>query len=140
MRQVKNLPSDAYLQIVGVMPILCVDLVIRNSEGKYLLVKRNNEPLKGQWWVPGGRVFKGESLQEAAIRKAREELSLEISSLVPVGYQEYFLGEYHSVGFVFTGTVADEDVVLDSQSNAWGFFPTLPSGFIIVPFEKVGQC
>ena len=38
------------------LPILCVDLIIQNSEGEFLLVKRDNHPIKGYDWVPGGRM------------------------------------------------------------------------------------
>lgn len=57
------------------MPILCVDLLIIH-EDKCLLLKRDNEPAKGQFWFPGGRVRKFESIENAAIRIAKEETSL----------------------------------------------------------------
>ena len=41
------IPEDLYKQILSVMPIICVDVVIRNDKGQYLLVQRKNEPLKG---------------------------------------------------------------------------------------------
>lgn len=145
MLQVGYLKDKDYRRIVGTMPILCVDVVLRDSDGMYLLVKRTNEPLKGQWWVPGGRVYKGESLEQAAIRKAREELSLEISSPKLLGYHEYFLGNYHTVSFVFAGVVASMDTlswqvpILDSQNSGWGLFTDLPDEFDIMPFGEVGR-
>ncbi|KAL6042772.1 Nudix hydrolase domain-containing protein [Balamuthia mandrillaris] len=45
-------------------------VVVRNSEGKFLLVKESRN--RG-WWVPGGRVEMGESFTEAAIRETKEE-------------------------------------------------------------------
>lgn len=131
--------ADAeYLRIVDTMPILCVDLVLRDSRGGYLLVKRNNEPLKDQWWVPGGRVYKGERLEEAAHRKMREELSIEIASLSLIGYHEYLLvSGHHSVSFVFTGTIPDStNIMLDGQSSEWGLFPALPDEFDIQPLVE----
>ena len=77
-----------YKQILEVLPILCVDVVIRNRRGEYLLVKREGEPLKGQWWVIGGRVLKGETLEQAAIRKAKSEVSVTLQELHPIGYCE----------------------------------------------------
>ena len=140
MLQVENrlIPPEEYQRIVDVMPILCVDLVLYNSLGWYLLVLRNNEPLKGQWWVPGGRVHKGETLVQAATRKAQEELSVDVSSLRLVGYHEYLpstlYGNRHVVSFVFTGMVETTNVVLDSQSSALGLFADLPTEFTIMPF------
>ncbi len=66
---------ELYRQILESMPIACVDVAIV-AEGKVLLVRRQDDPAKGQWWVPGGRVRKGETLKEAARRKALEEVGL----------------------------------------------------------------
>lgn len=60
------------------MPIACVDLIIV-CQDKYLLMKRNNPPAKNQWWFCGGRVMKGETIEHAAIRKAKEETGLDVS-------------------------------------------------------------
>ena len=59
------IPAEQYKEIIKVLPILCVDIVIKNNRGEYLLVKRAHEPLKGRWWVVGGRVHKGESIEQA---------------------------------------------------------------------------
>lgn len=66
---------DLYRQILQSMPIACVDVAIV-ADGKVLLVRRKDDPARGQWWVPGGRVRKGETLKEAARRKALEEVGI----------------------------------------------------------------
>jgi 8-oxo-dGTP diphosphatase len=48
-------------------------------EDAVLLVRRNNEPGKGRWSLPGGLVELGESLDEALKREIMEELSVEVS-------------------------------------------------------------
>jgi ADP-ribose pyrophosphatase YjhB (NUDIX family) len=58
------------------MPSACVDVIILSRQG-VLLVWRDNEPAKDQWWLPGGWVLKGELLAECAVRKAREEVGLD---------------------------------------------------------------
>ena len=42
-------------------------------DGKILLIKRANEPYKGEITVPGGRKKRGESLREACAREMKEE-------------------------------------------------------------------
>src|SRR5204863_6533075 len=42
-----------------------------------LLLKRDNEPAKGRYWFPGGRINKLELIKEAALRKAKEETNLD---------------------------------------------------------------
>lgn len=70
------IPEDLYQQILQHMPIPCVDITIV-SDGAVLLVKRGDAPACGEWWVPGGRVLKGEMMRETARRKAREEVGVE---------------------------------------------------------------
>lgn len=70
------IPNELYYQILDNLPIACVDIAIV-SDGAVLLVKRKDAPAKGQWWVPGGRVSKGEMMKETALRKAREEVGVE---------------------------------------------------------------
>lgn len=70
------IPWQLYRQILETMPIPCVDIAVV-ANGAVLLVRRNDAPAVGQWWLPGGRVFKGEMMKDAAIRKAREEVGIE---------------------------------------------------------------
>lgn len=58
-------------------PIVGIGAVIVN-DGKALIVKRANDPYKGQWSIPGGRVELGETLAEAVQREIREEAGLEV--------------------------------------------------------------
>lgn len=69
------IPSPLYHQILANIPIPCVDVAIAQG-GKILLVKRNDPPAKGQWWLPGGRVYHGEMMRDAAQRKAWEEVGI----------------------------------------------------------------
>ncbi|MDO8516903.1 MAG: NUDIX domain-containing protein [Nanoarchaeota archaeon] len=57
-------------------PSVTVDIVIFTvfeKELKVLLVKRNIEPFKGMWAIPGGFVRMNESLEDAAKRELSEE-------------------------------------------------------------------
>jgi 8-oxo-dGTP diphosphatase len=49
-----------------------------HRKGKMLVVKRANEPHRGLWAFPGGRVESGESPLEAALRETREEVGLDV--------------------------------------------------------------
>jgi 8-oxo-dGTP pyrophosphatase MutT (NUDIX family) len=65
-----------YNRILRTVPITCIDVAIV-ANGAVLLVKRKDAPARGKWWVPGGRVYKGEMMKDAAIRKCREEVGIE---------------------------------------------------------------
>ncbi len=61
-------------------PVPTVDIIIevQREDGKegIVLIKRKNPP--HGWALPGGFVDYGESLEEAAVREAKEETSLDI--------------------------------------------------------------
>lgn len=59
----------------GRNPASTVDIIIA-LEGGVVLIKRKNPPLG--WALPGGFVDYGESLEQAAVREAREETGLEV--------------------------------------------------------------
>ena len=44
---------------------------------KILLLKRNNDPYKGHWCLPGGKIEFGEHISEAALREIKEETDLD---------------------------------------------------------------
>ena len=136
------IPEEIYRTIVGTMPILCVDCVIVNKKGQYLLVKRQNPTLKSEWWVPGGRVYKGEKLGCAIRRKVKEALGIKLKNVVPLGYYEDEFEEnplnvesgLHSLGIVFQAEPKSLDIKLDGQIDEWKFFDKLPNRLIINPF------
>lgn len=62
----------------------CVGAVVRDGGGRLLLVRRGQEPGRGLWSVPGGRVEPGESPDAAVAREVLEEtgLAVEVAELV----------------------------------------------------------
>jgi 8-oxo-dGTP diphosphatase len=65
-------------------PIIGVGAVVIDS-GKVLLVRRGQEPLKGEWSLPGGALELGETLQQGVVREVLEETGL---TVVPGGIVE----------------------------------------------------
>jgi 8-oxo-dGTP diphosphatase len=58
--------------------IPCVGAVIRDDEGRLLLIKRGHEPGAGLWSLPGGRIEPGETGTQALVREMREETGLTV--------------------------------------------------------------
>jgi len=129
--------KDLYKEIIKNIPILCIDLIIMYQD-QYLLVKRNESPLKGEWWVPGGRVQIGETVEATAKRKLIEELDLsfdgglELVGLYEDVFSESSLGAhaYQTMSIVFRVILKDvPSIDIDATSSDWGFKDELPARF-----------
>ena len=59
-------------------PKVAVATIITDDNGHILLVRRAIEPGYGKWVFPGGYVDRGEEVQVAAVREAREESGMEV--------------------------------------------------------------
>ena len=68
------------LEIIEATPLVSIDLVIRNPSNKVLLGKRNNRPAMGYWFVPGGRIIKNETINQALKRISEVELGQDLST------------------------------------------------------------
>ena len=106
-------------------PIVGVGGVIFN-DGAVLLVKRDQEPGKGQWSLPGGVVELGETLTDALKREILEEVSIniEIGGLVRllerIFHDRKKRVQYHYViadywGWMISGEVKPESDVSDAR-------------------------
>ena len=134
------IPEKLYRQILQVLPIICVDIIVANADGQFLLVKRNNEPLKNQWWVIGGRVEHMETAEAAAIRKLKEEVGIDVSGLKFDGYYEDTFdcnsfesdSSYHTISLVFSVKLeAQPELMLDNQSSACEWKDELPERLVV---------
>lgn len=127
------IPVGLYKKIVDEMPILCVDMIV-SHKGKFLLVKRKNEPLKGKFWIPGGRILKGETLDTAVRRKTKEELGVRVRIIKFVGvfnkvFHKNKYGSktgFHGVSMVFLVKPFSLKIKLDEQSSNWKLSKSLP--------------
>ncbi len=58
------------------IPVVCCGII--DSEDNILLMKREKEPYKGYWCLPGGKIEFGETLEDACKRELKEEAKLDI--------------------------------------------------------------
>ena len=93
------LPDEDYKKVLSTVPIVCVDCLVLNEKGEFLLIRRNNQPLKGEYWVPGGRVYKNEKLFSAVYRKMLDEIGVEVKIVRLIGFFEEFFPSSISASF-----------------------------------------
>jgi len=83
-------------------PFLTIDIIIRYQDG-IVLIERKNYPYG--WALPGGFVDIGESLEDAAVREAKEETSLDVTLIEQ--FYAYSKPDrdprFHTVSVVFIG-------------------------------------
>jgi 8-oxo-dGTP diphosphatase len=108
-------------------PLLTVDIIIRYQDGIVLIERKNPPP---GWALPGGFVDVGESLEDAAIREAKEETSLDVT-LIKQFHAYSKPGRdprFHTVTMVFIangkGTLKGQD---DARKAALFKAATLPT-------------
>jgi len=71
------LDKDTFTKVIASTPLIAIDLIIVNEKNEILLGKRLNQPAKGFWFVPGGRILKNEVLDNAFRRLTLSELGVE---------------------------------------------------------------
>ena len=107
-------------------PLPTVDIIIELDEG-LVLIKRKNFPFG--WALPGGFVDYGESLEDAALREAKEETSLDVELLSQLGaYSDPARDpRQHTISVVFIARAAGKPKAADDAAEVEVFSrSTLP--------------
>lgn len=120
------IPEATFATCLDRLPQVCVEVVLER-DGAVLLARRTNAPAAGEWFWPGSRLYKGELLDAAAHRVAREELDITVDLDERLGVHSHFwtessvsgVSERHTVNVVFRATpaVPDPGVSLDEQHS-----------------------
>jgi colanic acid biosynthesis protein WcaH len=104
-----NAEQEKSLHIIAATPLVSIDLIIYNPDGKILLGKRSNRPAKDFWFVPGGRIKKNEHLDNALRRISRQELGIVLNrqdGLLLGAYDHIYPDNYLAIAGVNTHYVA----------------------------------
>ena len=113
-------------------PIVGVGAVILDRDQRVLLVRRGQEPLLGEWSLPGGALELGERLQDGICREVAEETGLTIEPLEIVAVLDHIShgeDDPHRVRFhyvlvdyrcrVLSGTLACATDVTEARWVRW---------------------
>jgi len=112
-------------------PKLTVDGILV-EEKRILLIKRNHDPFKDQWALPGGFVEYGETTEDAIIREMKEETGLitKVSTLTGVYSDPKRDPRGHTVSIVYImerdgGTLEGGDDAAEARFFAFDQLPLL---------------
>ena len=125
MSAARFLPHDAWLQVVASAPLVSIDLIVRDGEGRVLLGLRKNEPARGLWFTPGGVIRKNETLDAAFARIADAELGLSLrrSDARLLGVHEHL----YDSNFAGAANIGTHYVVLAHEVAAPAAMADLPA-------------
>jgi len=106
--------------------IIIASALIERDDGKALVIWEGDMPYHRCWVIPGGYVKLNETVEEAAVREIREELSVEIALQGFVGVYDDFMkceGDepVHYVLVVFKAKIVggDLNVTREAMEYAW---------------------
>ncbi|MEQ1698376.1 MAG: GDP-mannose mannosyl hydrolase [Hyphomicrobiaceae bacterium] len=119
------LDEKSFIEVTKNSPLVSIDLLVEDGNGRFLLGKRVNKPAQGFWFVPGGRILKNQTLKQAFSSLAKRELDLALSldDAKLRGVYEHFYDDnfFEVAGFGTHYVVVAYDIVLPS-----GTFEQLP--------------
>lgn len=120
------LEKQIFQNIIDNAPLISIDLIIKNHLGKVLLGKRKNPPAQDYWFVPGGRIRKNETFEQAFTRLTLQELGQSLSLKEAVFLAPY---QHFYIDSMFDGQISTHYVVLAYQL-------TIDGNLLNLPFEQ----
>lgn len=120
------LKKEVFGSIVENAPLISIDLVVKNRDGRILLGKRVNKPAKNCWFVPGGRIYKDEKIEDAFKRIMSDEIGIDfdISCAKFKGVYQHFyddnvFNDSFSTHYIVLGfeLVIDEELSLNTVQH-----------------------
>ena len=120
-----KIPSSLYELILDVLPIASVEAII-SKDNSLLFLRRKNSPAKGQWWFPGGRIRKGEKLEEALVREVKEETGLDVIESKLVNVYSRIFDERHDITIAYFCKCKQDIITLNNEHSEYKYFKKLP--------------
>ena len=124
MKKREWIEEPLYSKIRAAIPIVTVDLLIVQKD-RLLLMKRNNEPAKDEWFTPGGRIFLGEEIEDTVRRIIEDETGLTPVKIERKGVMSHIWPNHHTVTIFHRVNVADDDVRMNEEHRAFKWISDL---------------
>lgn len=121
-------------------PLLTVDIIIElpgESNSKIVLIERKNPP--PGWALPGGFVDVGETVEQAAVREAKEETNLDVTltDLLGIYSDPTRDSRGHTVSAVYIAKGTGEPKAQDDAANLQICDPRIPPGELAFDHRRI---
>jgi mutator protein MutT len=122
-------------------PIPVVRLIVTDSNGRVLLLRRAANTTGGNLWcLPGGKVDYGDTVEQTAARELEEETGLRAEQLRFLFYQDslpFSQGQMHCINLYFECDASGEVVINgESTESAWIGPEDLPNFMIAFRHDR----
>jgi ADP-ribose pyrophosphatase YjhB (NUDIX family) len=126
----EKLSYEEFLKSLRLSPRLTVELVVTNAKGEILLLKRDKEPFKANWHLPGSFLLRGEAISDCFRRISLDEIGTELS------YSDAkFKGLFENIQGDPRGHILHYVTWIKAESTGAGeYFSRLPEKTI--PYQK----
>lgn len=122
--EVKNVHNPRCFSVL--LPLIA----LKEGYGLLYEVRSQNISQGGEVSFPGGRVEKGESAYESALRETKEELGIKIEDILPLGQSDYYENE----------SIRIDAFVAILKNSAWQNYPFAKnevSSLFVVPLTEL---
>ena len=133
----KGLPQPVFNFISALTPLVNVDLLVTDEQGRILLAMRDDEFDGMVWHIPGGIIRYRETLEERLQRTAENELGCRVAfEQTPLAVNQLFADHAvrgHFISFLYHCTLPKGFVVKDKEQFQHGdlcWFEKCPENFI----------
>jgi len=120
-----KIPSSLYELITDSIPIASVEAII-SKDDSLLFLRRKNSPAKGQWWFPGGRIRKGETLEETLYREVKEETGLQVIESELVNVYSRIFNQRHDITIAYICKCKPDKITLNNEHSEYKYIKKLP--------------
>ena len=139
----QGLPEEVFLFLSKITPLVNVDLLIKDDQGRTLLTWRDDEHHPPSWHVPGGIIRFQETLSHRVHTVAKDELGTDVEfNQHPISVNEVILPSRkirgHFISFLYSCTLLSEPAQNmkyregTPKAGQWAWHHGCPNPFIPV--------
>ena len=104
-----------------------------------MFLRRQNSPAKGQWWFPGGRIRKGETLEETLIREVKEETGLQLIESKLVNVYSRIFNERHDITIAYICKCKKDKITLNNEHSEYKYTKKPPKNTHPILIEVIND-